>query len=203
PHMRQWLVVWALSAVTLLAYSNSFSAGFAFDNKGLLLQDPRIREATAKNIGLIFQRTYWWPYGESGLYRPIATLTYLFNYSILGNGGQPAGYHWINFLLHTGNVLLVYALALRLMRKLWPAVFVAAVWAVHPVLTESVTNMVGRADLLAGMSLLSGFWMYLKSAESQGWRRWAWLAGLMAATTVGVFSKESAATVVGVIALYE
>ena len=91
--MRQWLVVLALSAVTLLAYSNSFSAGFAFDNKGLLLQDPRIREATAQNIGLIFQRTYWWPYGESGLYRPITTLTYLFNYSILGNGDQPAGYH--------------------------------------------------------------------------------------------------------------
>jgi tetratricopeptide (TPR) repeat protein len=86
---------------------------------------------------------------------------------------------------------------------LWPAVFVAAVWAVHPVLTESVTNMVGRADLLAGMSLLSGFWMYLKSAETQGRRRWAWLAGLMGVTTVGVFSKESAVTVVGVMALYE
>jgi tetratricopeptide (TPR) repeat protein len=201
--MRQLLVVLALCAVTLLAYSNSFSAGFTFDNKGLLLQDPRIREATPQNIGLILHRTYWWPYGESGLYRPITTLTYLFNYSILGNGGQPAGYHWINFLLHAGNVLLVYALALRLMRKLWPAVFVAAVWAVHPVLTESVTNMVGRADLLAGMALLSGFWMYLRSAETQGGRRWAWLAGLMAVTTVGVFSKESAVTILGVIALYE
>jgi tetratricopeptide (TPR) repeat protein len=203
PRLRQWLVVPALCAVTLLAYSNSFSAGFAFDNNGLLLQDSRLREATAQNLGLIFHRTYWWPYGESGLYRPITTLTYLFNYSILGNGDQPAGYHWINFLLHTGNVLLVYALALRLMRKLWPAVFVAALWAVHPVLTESVTNIVGRADLLAGMSLLSGFWMYLKSAETQGPRRWAWLAGLTAVTTVGVFSKESAVTILGVIALYE
>ena len=203
PRLRQWLVMSALCAVTLLAYSNSFSAGFAFDNNGLLLQDPRLREATAQNIGLIFQRTYWWPYGESGLYRPLTTLTYLFNYSILGNGDQPAGYHWINFLLHAGNVLLVYALALRLLRKLWPAVFVAALWAVHPVLTESVTNIVGRADLLAGMSLLSGFWMYLKSAETQGPRRWAWLAGLTAVTTVGVFSKESAVTILGVIALYE
>jgi len=203
PRRRQWLVVLALSAVTLLAYSNSFSAGFVFDNQGLLLRDPRIREATPQNIGLILHRTYWWPYGESGLYRPITTLTYLFNYSILGNGDQPAGYHWINFLLHAGNVLLVYALALRLVRKSWPAVFVAALWAVHPVLTESVTNMAGRADLLAGMSLLSGFWMYLKSAETQGWRRWAWLAGLMGVTTLGVFSKESAVAILGVIALYE
>jgi tetratricopeptide (TPR) repeat protein len=197
------LVVLALAAVILLAYSNSFSAGFTLDNHGLLLDDTRIRQATPQNMGLILRHTYWWPYGESGLYRPITTLTYLFNYSILGNGDQPAGYHWVNFFLHTGNVLLVYALALRLMRKLWPAVFVAALWAVHPVLTESVTNMVGRADLLAGMSLLSGFWMYLKSAEAQGLRRWAWLAGLMAVTTLGVFSKESAVAILGVIALYE
>ncbi|MGA2269411.1 MAG: DUF1736 domain-containing protein [Bryobacteraceae bacterium] len=193
----------ALLGITLAAYSNSFSAGFTFDNKGLLLQDPRIRQATAQNIDLILHKTYWWPYGESGLYRPITTLTYFFNYAILGNGDQPADYHWINFLLHAGNVLLVYALALRLMREWRPAALAAAVWAVHPVLTESVTNMVGRADLLAGMAVLSGLLMYLKSAEAQGWRRWAWLAGLMAATTVGVFSKESAATILGVIALYE
>ena len=48
-----------------------------------------------------------------------------------------------------------------------------AIWAVHPVLTESVTNMVGRPDLLAGMAVLSGFWLYLKSAEAEGWLRWA------------------------------
>ena len=203
PRTRQWLVMLALLGITLAAYSNSFSAGFTFDNKGLLLQDPRIRQATAQNIDLILHKTYWWPYGESGLYRPITTLTYFFNYAILGNGDQPADYHWINFLLHAGNVLLVYALALRLMREWRPAALAAAVWAVHPVLTESVTNMVGRADLLAGMAVLSGLLMYLKSAEAQGWRRWAWLAGLMAATTVGVFSKESAATILGVIALYE
>jgi hypothetical protein len=35
-------------------------------------------------------------------------------------------------------------------------------------LTESVTSMDGRADLLAGMALLSGFRMYLRSAETQG-----------------------------------
>jgi len=203
PRTRHWLAMAALCAVTLLAYSNSFSAGFTFDNRGLLLQDPRIREATAQNLDRILQHTYWWPYGESGLYRPFTTLTYLFNYAILGNGDRPAGYHWINFLLHAANVLLVYALALRLIREFWPSVFLAALWAVHPVLTESVTNMVGRADLLAGMALLGGLWMYLKSAESAGWRRWAWLAGLAGVTTLGVFSKESAATILGVIALYE
>src|SRR3984957_5053782 len=193
----------ALCALTLAAYSNSFTAGFVFDNKGLLLADPRIREASAQNLGLIVQHTYWWPYGESGLYRPFATLSYLFNYAVLGNGEHPAGYHWINFLLHLGNVLLVYAIARRLFDKFWPPVFVAALWAVHPVLTESVTNIVGRVDLLAAMAVLSGFLFYLNSTEAGGKARWMWLAALMAVTFAGVFSKESAVVILGVIVLYE
>ena len=193
----------ALCALTLAAYSNSFTAGFVFDNKGLLLADPRIREASAQNLGLIVQHTYWWPYGESGLYRPFATLSYLFNYAVLGNGEHPAGYHWINFLLHLGNVLLVYAIARRLFDKFWPPVFVAALWAVHPVLTESVTNIVGRVDLLAAMAVLSGFLFYLNSTEASGKARWMWLAALMAVTFAGVFSKESAVVILGVIVLYE
>jgi hypothetical protein len=94
-------------------------------------------------------------------------------------------------------------LARRLSPDFWPPFLVASVWAVHPVLTESVTNIVGRADLLAGMTVLGGFLMYLRSAEATGWRRAGWLAGLTATTAVGVFSKESAVTVVGIVALYE
>jgi tetratricopeptide (TPR) repeat protein len=193
----------ALAILTFLAFSNSFSAGFVLDNKIHLLQDPRIRELTGKNIRLIFQHTYWWPTGESGLYRPLTTLSYLLNYAVLGNATEPAGYHWINFLLHLGNVFLVYALARRLLREFWPAFFAAALWAVHPVLTESVTNMIGRADLLSAMAILSGFLMYLKATESDGPRRLTWFAGVMAVTTVGAFSKESAGAILGVIPLYE
>ena len=70
-------------------------------------------------------------------------------------------------------------------------------------LTESVTNIVGRADLLAGMGVLGGLLLYLKSTDHTGWRRWAYLGGLSAVTAVGVFSKESAVMVLPVIVLYE
>jgi tetratricopeptide (TPR) repeat protein len=66
-----------------------------------------------------------------------------------------------------------------------------------------VTNIIGRADLLAGLAVLSGWLMYLKAGECAGRQRLAWLAGLLAVTTLGVFSKESAVVIVGVIALYE
>jgi len=202
PRTRHALAMAGLCAATLLAYSNSFQAGFSLDSRGILLQD-RIHAATAQNLQLILEHTYWWPYGESGLYRPITTLTYLFNYAVLENGDQPAGYHEINFLLHVCNVLLVYLLARRWWKTGWKAFAVAALWAVHPVLTESVTNIAGRADLLAALAVLSGLWMYLKSAESQGARRWAWLGGLMLAAMCGVFSKENAVVLPGVMALLE
>jgi len=208
-HSRRpyFAAVLTLGLFTLLAFSNSFSTGFVLDNKMLLLGDTRIQTASAANIALIFQHTYWWPYGESGLYRPFTTLSYLLNYAILGNGNRPAGYHWINFFLHLVNVYLVFALTLRLMagkaRALRTAFFIALLWAVHPVLTESVTNMVGRADLLAGFAVLSGFLLYLRSTETTGWRRGVSLAALAAVTTVGVFSKESAVVLPAVIVLYE
>ncbi len=171
-----------LCVAALTAFSNSFNAGFAFDSKPILLEDPRIRQATAENISLIFQHTYWWPFGEAGLYRPLTTLSYLFNYAILGSRNEPAGYHWINFLLHSLNVVLVYALATRLLRRFWPAVFLAGLWAVHPLLTESVTNIVGRADLLAASAVLGGLLIYWKApkpladAALPGWWRWHWWA---------------------------
>src|SRR5271154_400686 len=105
----------ALVLLTLLAFSNSFSTGFALDNQVLLLGDTRIQAVNVSNLGLIMRHTYWWPNGESGLYRPLTTLSYLLNYAILGNGNRSAGYHWINFLLHAANVVLLFALILRLL----------------------------------------------------------------------------------------
>jgi tetratricopeptide (TPR) repeat protein len=193
----------ALSLLTILAFWNSFDSGFVLDNRGLLLNDPRLREATAANLRLIWQHTYWWPTGEGGVYRPFTTLTYLFNYAILGNRDHPGGYHAVNLLLHLANALMIYALAIRFIRRLWPAFFIAAIWAVHPVLTEAVTNIVGRADLLAATGLIGGFLAYLKTTEANGWRRGAWLGALAAFTLIGVFSKENAVVLPAVIVVYE
>lgn len=201
--MKSLMMSVGLCTIALLVYSNSFRSGFVYDNQRLILQDSRVSQATAENVDLILEHTYWWPRDQSGLYRPVTTLTYLFNYAVLGETNHPAGYHWFNLFLHALNVLLLFALSLRLLRKFWPSAFIAALWAVHPVLTESVTNIIGRADLLAAASTLSGFLFYLKSTESKGWRRLAWLAGLTVVTAVGVFSKESAVAILGVILVFE
>ena len=201
--MKHVYVAAALFVITLGAYSNSFRSGFPLDNDPLILQDPRVHVATSENVSLIINHSAWWMPPEKGLYRPLTTLTYLFNYAVLRDDEQPAGYHYVNLMIHFVNVLLCYALALIVLRKFWPAVFVAAIWAVHPVLTESVTNIIGRADLLAAFGVLSGLCIYVKSRESSGARRIGWLIGLMIASAIGIFSKESAIAILGVIALWE
>jgi tetratricopeptide (TPR) repeat protein len=191
-----WLAPAALALLVLIAYANSFAAGFAFDSRGLILDDPRVHSTT--NLADIWRHTYWWPVGESGLYRPFTTVSYLFNYIVLGNGSSAIGYHTVNVLLHTLNVVLVWMLARRWWSDRWAPLLIAAVWAVHPVLTESVTNVAGRADLLAGTSLLAGVLFYLKSKDDR-----RWLFALAAVTLLGVFSKESAVMIAAIIVAYE
>ena len=71
-------------------------------------------------------------------------MSYLFNYAVLEDRADPAGYHWLNLLLHAVNIGLVYALGLILFEQVPAALLLSAIWALHPLLTESVTNIVGR-----------------------------------------------------------
>src|SRR5882672_3524680 len=98
PHVA---VVFVLAVIVLFTYCNTVhDTGFALDNKFIILEDPRLRDANHNNISLIFSQDYWWPKAVSGLYRPLTTLSYMFNYSVLGNTDHAAGYHWISFVLH-------------------------------------------------------------------------------------------------------
>jgi tetratricopeptide (TPR) repeat protein len=199
---RRWLLA-ALCGITLLAYANSFGLGLALDAPYLVLKDPRIRTASAENLNLILHQEYGWPTTWSGLYRPVTTVSFLLNYAILGNRENAAGYHWVNFLLHLGNVWLVYALSLRLLKRTWPAFFAAALWAVHPIGTESVTNIAGRADELAAMAVLGGLLLYVRSLDMPDRRRKIAAMALFAIATAGVFSKENAAVLLGLMLLWD
>ena len=189
--------------LALIAYSNSFRAELAFDNQAAIQSDPRIRALTRQNLDLIWSRGYWFDNAGPGLYRPLTTLSYLVNYVVFGNGERPAGYHWINFMIHTVNALLVYGLGLAVFRYRQQSLALAALWAVHPVLTESVTNIVGRADLLAGFGVLAGILCHIKATSESGARKVGWLIGLTLAATIGIFSKENAAALIFLMLAYD
>ena len=193
----------ALWALVLAAYSNSFQAGLVFDSAAVISQDARIHAVTPQNLRLILTQQYWHSRTISGLYRPLTTFSYLLNYAVFGNGTHPAGYHWVNFALHGVNVSLVYLLGIFTFEAAAPALALAALWGVHPLLTESVTNVVGRADLLAAFGVLAGLLCYVKSASVLGRRKLLWVAAMLVAQAVGIFSKENAAVLPGIMLLYD
>jgi tetratricopeptide (TPR) repeat protein len=200
---RPWFLRASLCAIALLAYANSFDTGPVLDMRAVLEQDTRIRQVSADNLRLILTRDYWWPASRGGAYRPVTTASFLFNYAILGNGDNLAGYHWVNFLLHACNVCLVLALAGRIFSRAGPAFFAAALWAVHPLATEAVTNIVGRADLMAAMAVVSGLLLYIRSATLRGPRLVAAATGLFVIAAAGMFAKENAVVIPAVMLLWD
>jgi hypothetical protein len=200
---RHALFLAALWVCALAAYSNSFHAGLVFDSQRAILADSRVQAATAENAHLIWIQDYWAGTGSGALYRPLTTFSYLWNFAILGDGPNPAGYHWVNFALHAANMALAYLLGWLLFQEAWPAFALAALWGLHPVLTESVTNVAGRADLLAAFGVLAGLLCYIPGVAAAGWRRAAWLLALLAAAAIAVFSKESGVVLVAVMLAYD
>jgi tetratricopeptide (TPR) repeat protein len=199
-HAWPMLALWAL---VLAAYSNSFKAGLVFDSAAVISEDARVHAVTPQNLRLILTEPYWRGSTTLGLYRPFTTFSYLLNYAIFGNGIDPAGYHWVNLALHGINVSLVYLLGILVLGAAAPAFAMAAVWGLHPLLTESVTNIVGRADLLAAFGVLAGLLCYISSATAAGWRKLFWVAAMVAAQAVGIFSKENAAVLPAIMLLHD
>ena len=197
------LAAFLLAALCLAAYWNSFRAGLLLDNETIILKDPRLAALSWENVRDIFTHHYWWPSLESHLYRPVTTLSYWLNYSVFGNGPNPFGYHAVNLLLHWLNATLVFALVRAISGRAWAALAGAAVFACHPLTVEAVTNVVGRADLLAAMSVVGGVLLYRRALASSGWRRAGWLTALGAAYLGGVFCKESAVVLPAVMLLHD
>jgi hypothetical protein len=194
----------ALCLLVAAAFVNALSGEFVLDARVLVLDDPRLRAVTVGNLHEILTRSYWWPYTTADdLYRPVTTLSYLVNYAVLGHADRPAGYHLLNVVLHAANVLLLYGLLRRLSSAAWPALIAAAIWAVHPLVTEAVTNIAGRADLLAATGVLAGLLLYVRAADRSGAARIGRLVAAAVAVGVGAFSKESAVAVLPIVVAYD
>lgn len=192
-----------LSLLACVPYLNSLDGGAVFDGELLVEHDPRIREVTAANLSEIVSRAYYYPDRDTNLYRPLATLSYLVNYAVLGNGQNALGYHVVNVILHGINTWLVFLLMGSVFRNRLHAVLAAAIFAVHPVATEAVTNIAGRPDLMAGTVVLSALVIFAKMQGSEGHSGLLACAGLFGLGAMGMLSKESAVVLVPLMFLYD
>ncbi|MBS0210323.1 MAG: DUF1736 domain-containing protein [Planctomycetes bacterium] len=187
-----FVVALLLGVLSFSTYANSFDCGLVLDNFLIVGADKRLKSPAEENVDLVFSKGYWWPTWESNLWRPMTTFSYLVNYSLWGNGRTPAGYHVVNLALHWVVTLLTYGLILAMIRKPWISIGAAAIFAVHPLNTESVTNIVGRADLLVALVIVAGIHLHRLSYTASWPLAILTRVMLVVLAGVGQLSKESA-----------
>lgn len=185
------------------AHANGLVGDLVFDARPLILENPAVREVSLTNLWTLLSTPYWYPVANDGLYRPLTTVSYLVNYAVLGNGASPFGYHLVNLLLHLGCVSLVYVLVARVIGRPLPAILAAAVFGLHPVTTEAVANVVGRADLLATLGVVGALVCHIEASRAADDRRALWRAGVVVAALVAAFSKEIGLVLIGVLLLHD
>jgi hypothetical protein len=106
-------------------------------------------------------------------------------------GLNPAPFHLLNVLLHLVNVVLVFRLARRL--AIPGAFLVAALFALHPMMVESVAWVSERKNVLSGLFYLSAFLAYLRWDDG-GKRAGLWLASSFLLFVGALLSKTVTAT---------
>src|SRR3990172_8125874 len=133
----------ALLALVILPYANALTAGFTLDDEAVIRQNAIVTNGVDP-IGVLAT-----PLSPGDLYRPLTVLTFAINEVLAPGAALPC--HAVNLGLHAVVTLLVFVVARRLFGAARLAFVAASLFAVHPIHTEAVTSLVGRAELLAAL----------------------------------------------------
>jgi Flp pilus assembly protein TadD len=137
---------------------------------------------------------------RTGLYRPMLSVSFILDAFFYGD--EVFGWRLTSLLLHLIAALLVLGLAQRLLGSRPGALVAALLFVAHPIHTEAVAMLIGgRSELLASIFVLAAWWVFLSADERTGWRRWALDSGSALLFLLGLFSKENAVVLPGILFL--
>ncbi|XP_045139720.1 protein O-mannosyl-transferase TMTC4 isoform X2 [Echinops telfairi] len=216
--------IWAklvVGFVSLLCFARSYDGDFVFDDSEAIVNNKDLQAATP--LGDLWHHDFWGSKLSSNTshksYRPLTVLTFRMNYYWSG-GFHPMGFHVVNLLLHSGiSVLLVDVFSVllgglqytskgrRLNLAPRASLLAALLFSVHPVHTECVAGVVGRADLLCALFFLLSFLGYCKAFRESSKEGahfstfWVLLSILLGAAAM--LCKEQGITVLGLNAVFD
>lgn len=149
------LPLFGILILAFLVYLRSLNNGFTnYDDDVLITDNLIVQHLSYENIHSIFFSFI------NGMYHPLVSLSWALEYSFFGAGAFH--FHLINLLFHLLNIWLVYRFILLLSKKKDIAFIVAIVFAVHPLVSESVLWLSERKDLLCTAFIFGGLVHYLK-----------------------------------------
>lgn len=191
-----------LLAMTILAYANAFSGTFQFDDFAAILEDRHLQDLPTFLSHL------------DHTVRPFLKLTFFIDRLLYGE--NPAGYHLLNLLLHLGSGLLLYRILSDALPRIEPGrspseglaalpFWTVLLFLVHPVGTETVTYLSGRATGLMAFFYLAALYLFVRSTEPRTDPAGSFLRYLAALLcfVLSLLSKETAITLPAALLLWE
>ncbi|XP_064877201.1 protein O-mannosyl-transferase TMTC1-like [Oncorhynchus nerka] len=200
-----------LLALCALCYSNSLHGEFVHDDVWAISNNPDVRPGSS--LQSIFSNDFWGKRMADNTshksYRPLCILTFKLN--ILLGGMTPLYFHVVNVCLHCAvTCLLMHTCDRCVFDDPRLAFLTALLFAVHPIHTEAVSGIVGRADVLACMLFLLAFLSYIRSvgvcdsANCLPSTVSVWVLGAsLLLGTCAMLVKETGITVFGVCVFYD
>lgn len=186
---RNIICVLIIVSLSFVVYANSLNNKFVWDDHFLITDNPLVKSWSGISR-VMTEDVGYGPKGSFILYRPAQILSYILDYSVWRLDAR--GYHITNIAIHALAALALFWFINTLFGDRTLSLFTALVFAVHPVHTEAVTYIAGRADLLAGLFILASLTLYIK--------------GMYAASVViyipALFSKEYSVILPFLILLY-
>ena len=193
----------AILTAGIAAWSNSFNGPFIFDDLGAIRDNATLRHFPA-------WENFVPPSASPVARRPVVNLTFALNYAI--GGFDVRGFHAGNLLIHLLAALVLFGVIRRTLltsslREQFGgaasglAVAAALIWAVHPLLTEAVTYLTQRTELLMGLFFLLTLYSAIRGASSGHPGRW--YAAAVAACALGMAAKEVMAAAPIIVLLYD
>ncbi|XP_054488211.2 protein O-mannosyl-transferase TMTC1 isoform X1 [Agelaius phoeniceus] len=155
-----------LAGLCVLCYGNSLRGEFVHDDVWAIVNNPDVRAAAP--VSAAFANDFWGKRMAENTshksYRPLCVLTFKLN--ILLAGMNPVYFHAVNVILHClVTLVLMYTCDKAVFKDCRLAFVTALFFAVHPIHTEAVTGIVGRADVLACLLFLLAFLSYNRSVD--------------------------------------
>ena len=166
---RPRLIGLLLALGTLLVYMPAANHGFTLYDDGDYVTGNIVVQNGLTWAGIKWAFTTW----HASNWHPLTWISHMADCQLAGL--NPSLPHCANILFHAANTVLLFALLLRLTGLIWPATFVAALFAWHPLHVESVAWVAERKDVLSTFFALLSLLSYAKYAK-ENCRRSFWFA---------------------------
>ena len=159
--MPVWLMAALLGLATLCVYWPATQCSFVnYDDDLYVTANAHVQ------AGLTWEGIKWAFLNQvASNWHPLTMMSHMLDCQMFGL--NPRGHHLTSVLLHSLNAAMVFLLLQQLTGSRWRSLFVAALFAVHPLHVESVAWVSERKDVLSSFCGLLSLFFYAQYARNQ------------------------------------